>query len=128
MGHDADALEMKLAMRSLPCATGEPQGRASLQRSIGSPVAGTWHVQLLQYVFEYSRAGPNPKPRVFWHCHPAADTVPQQRPTLAFSWRGHNVTMVQELPVRWVGVLLPLSYDFKYTIQPAGSGQLTRSC
>jgi hypothetical protein len=27
----------------------------------------------------------------------------QQRPTLAFSWRGHNVTMVQELPIRWAG-------------------------
>ncbi|PRW59440.1 DNA damage checkpoint isoform A [Chlorella sorokiniana] len=48
VGHDADALEMKLAMRSLPCAT---------------------------------------------------DAAPQQRPTLAFSWRGHNVTMVQELPI-----------------------------
>ncbi|KAL4425766.1 hypothetical protein ABPG75_009782 [Micractinium tetrahymenae] len=50
VGHDADALEMKLAMRSLPCAA------------------------------------------------PGA-AAPQQRPTLAFSWRGHNVTMVQELPI-----------------------------
>lgn len=49
VGHDADALEMKLAMRSLPCT--------------------------------------------------AAGAPTQQRPTLAFSWRGHNVTMVQELPI-----------------------------
>lgn len=117
MGHDADALEMKLAMRSLPCATGEPTGRASLQRSIDSRVAGTWIVQLLQYIFEYRRAGP--------HCHPAADAVPQQRPTLAFSWRGHNVTMVQELPIRWAGGRLPLS-GCKYIIQPAGSGLLSQ--
>ncbi|EFN57453.1 hypothetical protein CHLNCDRAFT_142941 [Chlorella variabilis] len=49
VGHDADALEMKLAMRSVPCT------------GAGGPT--------------------------------------QQRPTLAFSWRGHNVTMVQELPI-----------------------------
>lgn len=50
VSHDADALEMKLAMRSLPCAA-------------------------------------------------AGGAAPQQRPTLVFSWRGHNVTMVQELPI-----------------------------
>ncbi|KAL4859888.1 hypothetical protein ACK3TF_000143 [Chlorella vulgaris] len=49
VAHDADALEVKLAMRSIPCTT--------------------------------------------------AGAAVQQRPTLAFSWRGHNVTMVQELPI-----------------------------
>lgn len=86
VGHDADALEMKLAMRSVPCTGGE---RGDLVRHTQQRLLASW----CPFSLSLPTGVLSPV---------AAGGPTQQRPTLAFSWRGHNVTMVQELPIRWV--------------------------